>query len=64
MIDFLTGIGLAIVIEGMLWAAFPDAMRKAVAMALSLPAGQLRMVGLMAASLGVAIVWLVRAAPL
>ncbi len=63
MRDFLTALGLVLVIEGVLWALFPDGMKKAAALAASLDGRRLRSVGLVAAVLGVLVVWMVRRAP-
>ncbi len=60
MTDFLTALALLLVIEGALYALFPGAMRRAVERVLSVPEGQLRTVGLVAATLGVGAVWLLR----
>ena len=60
MADLITALGLAVAIEGVLYALFPDAMRKMMAMALSQPPSTIRATGLGAAILGVFIVWLVR----
>lgn len=61
MTDFLTALALALVIEGVLYALFPAAMRRAVARVLTLPETQVRLTGLAAAALGVGAVWLLRA---
>jgi len=58
--DALLALGLVLALEGALYALFPDGMRRALAMALALPADQLRIAGLAAAAIGVAIVWLIR----
>lgn len=60
MRDFLTALALVLVIEGVLWAAFPDTMKRAAAMALAMDSSRLRTVGLLAALLGVVGVWLLR----
>lgn len=60
MPDFLAAIGLCFAIEGLLFAAFPQAAKRAMAAALDAPAGRLRLVGLASAVIGVAIVYLVR----
>jgi uncharacterized protein len=60
MQDLLTAGALVLVIEGVLYALFPGAMRRAIQMALELPEPVLRRSGLVAAVIGVAIVWLVR----
>ncbi len=62
MRDFLTALGLVLVIEGVLWALFPDGMKRAAALAASLDGRRLRLAGLAAAVLGVLVVWVVRRA--
>jgi hypothetical protein len=53
-------VALVLVLEGLLWAVSPGAMKRAAAMALSLADEQLRLAGLVAVALGVLLVWLVR----
>jgi len=60
MTDLITALGLALAIEGILYALFPDAMRKMMAQILSQPQTTIRTAGLLAAAVGVVIVWLVR----
>jgi uncharacterized protein YjeT (DUF2065 family) len=60
MSDLIVAIGLAITIEGALYALFPNAMKRMISMVLTLPSQQIRLAGLMAAVFGVGIVWLVR----
>ena len=60
MQDLITAIGLAIAIEGMLYALFPDAMRKMIVQVLQMPTTWVRSAGLAAAVLGVAVTWLAR----
>lgn len=60
MSDLLTALGLVLVIEGLLYAAFPEQMRRMVVAVLELPGSALRTGGLAAASGGLVIVWLVR----
>jgi uncharacterized protein len=60
MDDFLAALGLVFVIEGLLFAAFPDAARRASAVIVNTPAQTLRTVGIVSAFLGLAVVWLVR----
>lgn len=60
MPDFLVAIGLVLVIEGVLYAAFPTGMKRTVAQVLELPESTLRVVGLLAAVIGLALVWIVR----
>jgi uncharacterized protein YjeT (DUF2065 family) len=60
MSDFLAALGLVFVIEGLLFAAFPDAARRSVATILNTPDQTLRTIGIVSAFLGLAVVWLVR----
>jgi uncharacterized protein len=60
MSDFVVAIGLAIAIEGVLYALFPDAMKRMMARVLEQPGQNIRIAGLAAAVVGVGIVWLVR----
>lgn len=62
MRDFLTALGLALVIEGVAYALFPGAMQRMMAQVLTLPPPLLRVFGLVAAISGVLAVWLVRKA--
>ena len=58
--DLFTALGLALVLEGVIYALFPDAMRRMMAQVLALPSANVRMTGLIIAGVGVGIVWLVR----
>lgn len=49
-----------LVIEGVLYALFPEGMRRMMVQALSVPPATLRYGGLAAALLGFVCVWLVR----
>ena len=60
MHDLLVGIGLVLVIEGLLYALFPDGIRRMAKMAEQVPDQALRTGGVAALALGVLIVWLVR----
>ena len=60
MIDLATAVALVLVLEGLLWALSPGAMKRAVSMALALADEQLRFGGLIAVAVGVVLVWLVR----
>ncbi|MEQ8747739.1 DUF2065 domain-containing protein [Pyruvatibacter sp.] len=60
MTDLLVAIGLVLVIEGLAYAAFPNAIRRMLAMVEQTPDASLRMGGLVAAVTGLVIVWLVR----
>lgn len=58
--DLWTGLALVLVVEGLAYALFPDAMRRAMRTVLSQPSGPLRIAGLAAAALGVGLIWLLR----
>jgi len=60
MSDLITALGLAIAIEGCLYALFPDGMKGMMVKVSAQPSNHLRTAGLVAAILGVAIVWLIR----
>lgn len=61
MLDHVLIAGaLMLVIEGTLYALFPDLMRKAIAAALDAPSETLRFGGVIAISIGVLVVWLVK----
>lgn len=60
MTDLATALALVLVVEGLLWAVSPDGMKRAAVMALGLGNGQLRIGGLIAAAVGVLLVWMLR----
>lgn len=60
MTDLFAALGLALAIEGILYALFPDMMKGMMVQVLASPPSVLRGVGLAAAALGVFIVWLAR----
>ncbi|WP_321339270.1 DUF2065 domain-containing protein [Breoghania sp.] len=60
MNDFVTALGLVLVIEGTLYALLPGALKRMMAQTKDAPDQMLRLGGLAALALGVFIVWLVR----
>ncbi|HEX3498400.1 MAG TPA: DUF2065 domain-containing protein [Stellaceae bacterium] len=60
MKDLGTALALVLVIEGALYALFPEGMRRVVVQMLTVPAPILRTVGLAATCIGVIFVWLIR----
>ncbi len=60
MTDFLAALALVLVIEGLLYAAAPEALRRAMAVVLTQPPGAMRIAGLAAASLGILLLWFIR----
>ena len=60
MRDFLTALGLVLVIEGIICAGFPGRLRKAMQAATEMGDGGMRRIGLVCLVLGVVTVWAVR----
>ena len=60
MAEFFSAIGLVLVIEGLLFAAFPRAAKRLAASALESPEASLRVAGIASAVLGLLLIWFVR----
>jgi uncharacterized protein YjeT (DUF2065 family) len=60
MVQFIVAIGLVLVIEGLLFAAFPGFAKRLAATALESPETSLRVAGIVSAVLGIVLIWLVR----
>lgn len=60
MIELGLAIGLVLVLEGLIYAIAPDAMKRMMVDMLTIPSSNLRVGGVVAMALGVLIVWLVR----
>jgi uncharacterized protein len=58
--DLAVALGLALAVEGLLFAAFPDAVKRAMLDAAQTPSERMRIVGIGSAVVGVVIVWFVR----
>lgn len=58
--DFLIGLGILFMIEGILFAAAPEWMRRAMKTALAAPDNVLRTAGIGSAIAGLILIWLVR----
>jgi uncharacterized protein YjeT (DUF2065 family) len=58
--DLVVALGLALAIEGIIFAAFPDAVKRAMQDAAQTPTERMRIVGIGSAVIGVVIVWVVR----
>jgi len=56
--QLLAGVAVVLAIEGLLYAAFPGSMRRAIATLAAAPEGAVRVGGLAAAGCGVALAWL------
>jgi len=62
MLDLVAALGLALAVEGMLFAAFPDGARRAMYEAAHTPSNRMRLVGIVSAVVGVVIIWAARQA--
>ncbi len=60
MTDFLAALGLVLVFEGLLYAAFPVSIMKMLEALKEQPVSRLRITGIVVMGIGIAIVWLVR----
>ena len=60
MRDLVAALGLALAVEGILFASFPDAIKRAMLDAAASPRDRMRLVGVVSAALGVVIVWAAR----
>ena len=62
MADLIAALGIALAVEGLLFAAFPEGVRRAMLDAAHTPSDRMRLVGIVSATIGVVIVWLARGA--
>lgn len=60
MSDLLSAFGLVLVLEGILYAGFPQTAKNVMRRALELPENALRVAGLACLALGLTVVWLSR----
>jgi uncharacterized protein len=58
--DFIVGVGILFVLEGLMFAASPAWMRRAMKSALATPDNILRIVGIVSAVAGLLLIWFVR----
>ena len=58
--ELIVAVALILVLEGGLYALFPDGMRKMALQIERVPASTLRTAGLLAATIGVGIIWLLK----
>tara|TARA_Y100001933_G_scaffold220517_1_gene229834 strand:- start:1679 stop:1864 length:186 start_codon:yes stop_codon:yes gene_type:complete len=58
--DLLAALGLALALEGTIYALAPGAMKRAIRQMLDLPDQTLRIAGLTVLATGVCLVWFVR----
>lgn len=57
----VVGLGLVLVAEGLIYAIFPEGMKRVLALAQEMPAPTLRVSGLAAAIAGLGLLWLMLA---
>ncbi|HVX99521.1 MAG TPA: DUF2065 domain-containing protein [Pseudorhodoplanes sp.] len=60
MTDFLVALGLVFVLEGLVFAAFPEVAKRAMESVTQVPDQTLRMVGIGSALAGLLLVWIIR----
>lgn len=60
MSDFLAALALAITLEGLLYLAFPEQMKRALQLVLEAPVSTIRVVALTSAAAGLMLLYLVR----
>ena len=60
MPEFIVAIGLVLVIESLLFAAFPQAAKRLAASAIESPESSLRVAGIASAVLGIILIWFMR----
>jgi uncharacterized protein YjeT (DUF2065 family) len=60
MNDILAGLGVALVLEGLLWAAAPQFARRTVEEIANFSTGRIQVCAVAAVAVGVFVVWLAR----
>jgi len=60
MTDFFAALGLVLAIEGLLFAGFPSAAKRASENIVATPEQTLRLIGVASAVIGVFIIWIIR----
>jgi len=60
MSQFVVALGLVFVIEGLVFAAFPGLARRASQAVQEAPEGTMRVLGIVAAVVGLIVIWIVR----
>lgn len=56
----ITGLGMMLVLEGLLYAGFPGGLRKLASRLPEIGDNTLRIFGIIAMMIGIALIWLVR----
>jgi len=60
MIELFSALALVLVLEGLIYAAFPEQMKKLLASIQSMPASTIRAAALACAGVGLVLLWLIR----
>ncbi len=60
MTDFLVALGLVFVLEGLVFAGFPEMAKRAMETVSQVPDSTLRVVGIGSAVIGLLLVWIIR----
>jgi uncharacterized protein YjeT (DUF2065 family) len=60
MIELFSALALVLVLEGLIYAAFPEHMKKLLASIQSMPASTIRAAALACAGVGLVLLWLLR----
>lgn len=60
MTELFSALALAIIIEGLLYAGFPEQMKRMMAAVQAVPASTIRAVALACAAVGLVLLWFVR----
>ncbi|MBX3532065.1 MAG: DUF2065 family protein [Rhizobiaceae bacterium] len=58
--DLVAALGLVLVLEGLIYGAFPAFAKRLAAEVLTIPESALRIGGIAAMAVGVVVVWLIR----
>ena len=60
MIELFSALALVLVLEGLVYAAFPEQMKKVLASIQTMPASTIRAAALACAGVGLVLLWLLR----
>ena len=60
MFELFSALALVLVLEGLVYAAFPEQMKKLLASIQSMPASTIRAAALACAGVGLVLLWLLR----
>lgn len=60
MIELFSALALVLVLEGLVYAAFPEQMKRVLAAIQSMPASTIRAAALACAGVGLVLLWLLR----